>query len=539
MEQTLSNRSERVAEFLTGRALTRFRQLLLLRAVASLGRPNLLGRGRSPHNTLQLLLSIEDWHVLIQLRHFDPLNLWKYAKAWARLSETVPGGVLSLSFLDSYAIFRSNSQSFYTGDQGKPFFVMHAPGSAANLRITAARLSDIHGARYDDSDHWISVRRYESDEMIPIYWSEASIADPSLERLVEGYTQPIWVKPTEGVDASTYTVWRAYRLMGDALSYWLWQLTPSLKPILQPLGDEPLTIRFRLEDPSAWSEMTPPPARTGNQSMEFQLGLTGRTMHMVVPNSILESFSSEDNYGDRIVVSEILKLCDSLLKRSGFRSFLSSDTSTKIMDRHAPIGQKKKLVVVATRHRPALNPAHLARFRKLQEYDTQYLLDGLAATLGPDLPARGEVVDPREKTKVCNKIVKSYIELLRRHMSDFNWKDLLTFLIGQHESYWHRHYSEIIRIPTNTACFGEISSKLEDMTTEWVTFEATGTAIRTAIEFVAAEPPQGRQELSTRSDGQTIGHCKPYCQLGNYKRFHSSPGDRLPPNSAGLWKNCS
>ncbi|MFC1835139.1 hypothetical protein ACFL2Q_10430 [Thermodesulfobacteriota bacterium] len=493
--EELAKRSQELTERLTGESQGSFSKILVLTVIGSMGREGIIVEGTSAANSLHVILPADELYILVQLRHFDPLNLWKFAKARERLHKSTHS-VLSLSFLDSYAIFQDNQRSFYTGDGYKPTFLLHAPGSGAGMRADAERFHDIHAARYGDPPKFMPVIRYETDVTIPIYYPEHGLVLPSLTRLVDGYRQPIWIEPLNAEDAHDENARQPQRLVADMLSYWIWQLTPSLRPHLFPLGEDPVTIRFVLENPSCWVEQTAMPDDNCRALTDCRMQVSGRNAHFEIPEALLLALASESNWGERIILAKILELLGQILGNAGKDSTLGDKEKNRMIDSHAPLGPKKRVLVIPDNRRPALDPRNLTNLRTIQEYDIQVQLDGLVDELKLGESVAGEITVKGERTKLCNEIVSLLVERLCAGIRRFHWSDLVPMLIGQHEAYWYKGATDMLTLPTRVECFGELASNEECMADDWMRFQATGTAIRTLLEVVAAEPPVGCKTLS-------------------------------------------
>jgi len=490
LSEKIGARHEAIVQWLTQGNRPYCRAVFIITVLGMIGRSFFFGIKKRPDNSRALLISDADLKVVTQLRNCDNLGLWKYAGAKGR-STTTP----AFSTLDIYASYLDHHHSFYYSDEKQPNHIVIIPGYGRSLRIKTACMWDIHAALRGNPPNYVTVcRRYE-DESIPIYLIEGVIGR-SLEQLVEGYTQPIWVAPEDRPKKIPNELWKTLFEITEMFAYWLWQLTSGLEPHLKRLGSSPLHILFRLEDPGSWGDLAKI-KRNGTDSLpKFKSKIDERTVVFTIPKSIQPYLQRADNEGERLILKGLMQSFDDLLDSTGQRRSLHEAERKRILDAYAPLGPKKKFFTISTEKNASLDPQHLPRLRKLQEHDIEEQLDGLVGELGKKVPPIGEVRDRERRTELCGNSVDVYLQRLRSILPRLAWQPLLEQLVGYNEAIWHRRAFTRLTIPTTIACFADLQSEVENMTKELRDIEATALTTRTLVEIVAAEPPKGRQELS-------------------------------------------
>ena len=497
LPEKIDARREIIAKWLTDGPKALCREVFIITALGKIGRHIFFGLKKEPLHSRALLIEAEELEILSQLRNCDNLTLWKYTEARDRLYRSSPkyDTLRSSCFLDAYALYLKHHHSFYFTDKEPLSFVTIVPGFGRPSRIQAARTTDRHAALIGDPPHYVSVcRRYE-DESIPIYLPEGAVGR-SFEQLVEGYAQPIWVEPDAKSQDIPHELGITYLEITDMFTYWLWQLTPSLRGHLQGLGPNPIHIRWRPETQSAWSDLVKFDSHTTRKPLRVRAEIQDRTIFITLPDDLIPYLHSANNEGERVLLREVLKSFSSMLARADELHALNKAEIDTILDTHAPLGRKKKMLFLNTETNASLNPQNLPRFRELQEHDVEEQLDGLVEELGKLAPPIGDVLNAKQRTKLCQHIVDVYLRRLRSNLPRFHWQELLERLITQNEATWHHRAVTRATIPTAIECFGDLQSHVKRLKKELVGIDRKALTIRTLIEIVSAEPPVGLQEAS-------------------------------------------
>jgi hypothetical protein len=518
LSEALSQRSRQVIDWLTGGGLSYCRNVLAVTVLGSFGRDSVFGTFELPSTARSILAEARDLEILCQLRHMDSLTLWKFAGAEEKLRGDTY--TFSLSFLDSYALYKQRNDSFYISDEKKPSFLVIQPGQARSLRVEAAKIVNLHAAPRVGGINLTPVCRFNEDEAIPIYFPEGGIGR-TMDRLVEGYLQPIWIECQDEEKGIPKRLWDHHLKVTDMLAYWIWQLTESLRPHLDGLGPNPIAIRFRLENQDAWGHLEAVSPSEVITEPEFQTTIETRAIGFSIPSTIQFHLSREDNYADRLIVDALMKALGELLRATGCQNTLASEERKRILNIHAPLGRKKKMFITSGKRKASMSPHHLPILRELPLHDIEEQLDDLVDELPTKLPV-GELKQTAECTKLCNELVDIYLRRLKLALKCFSWESAMTNFISQHEAYWHRRFRQAITVPTEIECFGNIDSRITRIANDSGRLEETAVALRTVIEIAAAEPPLGRERISMDASDEVLAmayHLVNWAMLSDHIRF--------------------
>lgn len=473
-------------------------QLFLITVVGGLGRWIGFGRRQQRDFHRSLSLSVEDLQVLAQLRKCDSLSLWKYAGAKdnLRTDPRIPEPIVVPSFLDPYALYLDRSHSFDLSAEERPSFVCIHVGYGRRLRVESARSTDVHAALTGNPPNYISVCRRDADETIPIYVPEDNLGR-SLQHLIEGYAQPIWVEPQDEVDQMGPGAKEVYFGLTDMMAYWVWQMTPSLRSHLECLSSDPIHIRVRAENAGQWLRQIHNDTNIGQLFPEIGREVHGRFLNVEIPYNLHALLHKAHNQAERLILAALLQGFGEMLEGSGHRNTLNDSVCNLIVETHARLGHKKKFFLVDMEKKAAFNPRYLPTLRKLQDHDVQEQLDNLVECLGENAPPRGEVMDKENRTNLCGHIVDVYLERLRSYISKFDWLSLLQRLIACNEAIINHASTERLTIPTTLECFGGLESQVLTVMKESLANDKTALSTRSLVELVAAEPPMGNSAIGT------------------------------------------
>ncbi|MCH7535480.1 MAG: hypothetical protein IH948_07005, partial [Bacteroidetes bacterium] len=495
LNETLSQRQKIISEYLLKNGEFHCRNILFIVVLGRIGRSISLARGKLIKNARELVISAYDLRVVTLLRDCDNLTLWKFSGAKDKFIQSLIVPFIGFSFLDIYSAYIERHHSLYLDDNRK-FSIVHInAGYGQPLRIKSIQSNDRHLAQKDSPPKYVSVIRYSLDKSIPIYMIEYSPLN-TFGLLIEGYTQPIWVQMENVAELYSNETRSLYDNFIDLLSYWLWQLTPSLRPHLEVLGETPYLINFEIKDPEKWSEYGRADEETNGSIAEMRYDHRKRIVEITFSYNTMQRLRGADNEGERLILKDLLTLYGEILVDSGFENTLSSEEIGTILERHAPRGLKKKFLLFNTNKNSSLNPNDIPKSRILQEHDVEASLDNLVEALGDKAPPVGSIENKKIGSELCKEIVVIYRDRLRVMLTNYDWKSLLSILIGYHEAILNLIAVKRLRLPTTMECYSNVHTEVKNLAKEFPMVESTAIALRTLIEIIAAEPPNGDSILS-------------------------------------------
>lgn len=495
LKNVVEKRNESIVNWLINQKKYNCKEVLIITVLDLIGRYIFFGINSIPKNSRMILLSLEDFQTVSSLRKYNSLNLWKYAGAEDKFINTTK--LVSFSFLDKFSFYLDHNHSFYVTDDRLPNLVNLVSGYGHNLRIKVTKMWDKHAVLYNDKNYVEIFKYYEED--IPIHMMEGSIGR-NFEQVIEGYKQPIWIKCNE----NNNEFWELYFDFTNMLSYWIWQIIPSLYKHLALLDLKFIRIIFKLENVEKWDQFKSNLNDKEETELKFTKTISGNNITFTIPAGIQKFLYPSNNEGERIILQELLESFRLLLNDNDIYKKLENKEILDIVNRHAPLGLKKKLIFIETNINPSLNPKNISTLRKLQDHDLESQLDDLAQKIGDKCPPIGKIIKKVDKIKLCNHIVDYYLSQIKLYLNVYSWKSLMEKLISQNEAVWHYRALKNINAPTSIECFSDIKTFVNDMLNEFPLIDSTAFAIRTLIEIVSSELSKGKEKISTDSLDQLL-----------------------------------
>jgi len=231
--------------------------------------------------------------------------------------------------------------------------------------------------------------------------------------------------------------------------------------------------------------------------IEWQID-DGANLRLTLRSNVARLLERADNEGERRVMREVLR---------GIRSLGAESTSAtevgptdveieEMLDCHAPLGHKKKLLFMSGNRTIPYRDEGLPQHRKVQPADVSEILDGLGDHLTSALHLPVGHIPNGQRTKVLNEAVAFFFRKLEHLVSTLSPENLLETLVAYNEQLLHEQAQQNLSIPTRIACFGSESEMVEKLREEHQELRRAALANRFLVEYVSARPPQGLRPLS-------------------------------------------
>jgi hypothetical protein len=307
---------------------------------------------------------------------------------------------------------------------------------------------------------------------------------------VEGLPIPLWVV-AGGTPASPPANHRdLYFHLADALAFWLWQITPCLATAIEgsPLQIRELVVRVIVSDPDEWASLGPSDGKLG-----VNMTVTGPAELTVdfAPAFAAESARPE-NSAERELVRLLVRCISGLLAVP-----ITRDEERVVLDRHAPVGEKRRFLIVRGALFETLSTEGLPRARKVQQFDENAIADLLGSHLQKSRRHQSGDVSDEKRHLVCNQAVAYCYGELRAAASEVSPDRLLEELIGRHESLIADRRQLEVTTATHLACFGNSEENIRELQQEAVELDKASIASRFLVEYLTAQPPGGTRRMST------------------------------------------
>jgi len=405
--------------------------------------------------------------------------------------------------LDEFHLYRSNKYSYYVSDDALPTLISISPGGAGELRRQAYIESDPHGIiGYLPHTTVEAVRLYSSD--VPIYIPKHMLLNPERHAMVvEELPVPIWVVGPEYSTLPDDSLRIFYLPFIDMTSYWLWQISSSIRQIIEPLRGVAgcLIIELNLVPSRDWLEI---PSDSENKDsyqsisefVSYDVQATEYKISFEFRSPIKRPLLYPDNRGEREIIAVLLSAMRELLHKLNVTTAedLNDDLISKAIDTHAPLGNKKKLIMLPLQD-PRLDDRALPRLRKVQHADQQEVLDEVGHYLASS-PWNIGSISTQSRNELLHTIVDHLYVRLGEVTASLSPDGLLDWLISHNESINREvSFSQFI-VPARLACFYSETEMKKTLAEEIPDLNRAAMASRFVIEYVAACPPKGLRPIS-------------------------------------------
>ena len=470
------------------------REVLHLTVIAGVGRSHSFGYNplADDPRCRTLDFSPEALHTLSWLEDTQQLTLWQFVQAHDDAEQHAR--VMAFDPLDEYGFYRTHGCSFYATDDGRPTMLSLIPDFAESLRCDAHDRADRIGVRHPDTGRVVELFSFHAERAVPLHCPHPDRGMPFMLH-VGGLPMPVWVVAPGDEPDARYSNLRLQFI--DLVAYWLWQLSDGLRSHLAEAADrvDQLVVEVDLLPSEGWFTHEVGPAADDTLTAR---AVGWERVRLTVGSGLEGRLATADNAGEREVVRTLL---------AGLRAWGQSGPADSLgrltdperdafVDQFAPLGPKKKLLMLDAGRHPALNPAGLPLYRPVQAFEQQRLQDEVGHAAGWQFGPHPQAVPDDDRGQLLNSLVGHLYGVLERLVAELSPDGLLEALVAQNERVIYEREFRELTVPTRIACFGERSRVIERLAEELPETATAGLAGRFLIEYVAARPPAGEWPFS-------------------------------------------
>ena len=493
-------------------------RILTLTLLESTGRL-LVGRLPNPtFDNLQLMIPVISFKTMSLADGRNPLWLWKFASAWEEIRKKTE--ILSFDILDEYDIYRKR-QTYYLSDEALPDLIQIAPGAGLSVRESISKRFDPHGVPAYESGYLMQVWSAFGRNVPICFPSKIYGNQPAL--VIEGSLPfPIWVTSPEQEEHSIRSL---QVLLVDMVAYWIWQFESIIATSLAELAHIHNIFRIELEfeNPALWLESieTTKPMDASPCTVISGFERIKNGIQISLSSSFLKLAQRADNQGERQFIREFLSGLGAFLRESYSVAAESLEMSNldEVIEELAPLGPKKKLVLLDSD--PILYEGfeRLPEFRPVQEAEIQELLDYVGEHCSGMFPDSKTLTEKADRNSVVKEAVECLYGDLRRLVRTFDSKELLCLLLAYNESNILERAQLEITYPTRLACFDNEVEVLENISKEMHANDIASLANRFLVEYASAQQPSGSETLSLETYDRLLALASEICNLGMHSEF--------------------
>lgn len=421
-----------------------------------------------------LIVRSDDLEVMFHHEPDGPLGLLLFAEAQDRRH----GDALVTDILDEFSVYEESGKSFYFSDGPQPSFVVFQTGEALGPRARYQLEVDMHGV-VPPKEPWTIIpawRRYRSDGP-GIYMVEPS--SPFQGYVVELAASSVFI--TVGLDEDGPVGVEADLM--ECVAYWVWECLnrDGVVP-----ADPTVELVLKLPSPESWRR----PRGWSQADPAVRVSPRAGGYNFEITETFVALLQEEDNLAERELV---LALLESLFA-------VAVPDLPRSLDLVAPTGSKRMLNVFDQAQKPDMWAMGLPHPLTGHDQVAAQLLDDLGDWLRS--PSGGKFptgsFDGNDRVVALNAAVKYLFQRLESEIVVYDSGSLLDYLLAQNEALLHNAKFLGIMLRARISCFGENSEAATDLVEERKASASAQRANRFLIEYVAARPPTGTEQLQTR-----------------------------------------
>lgn len=421
-----------------------------------------------------LIIRSDDLEVMLHHEPDGPLGLLLFAEAQDRL----PGDAFVTDILDEFSVYEASEKSFYVSDGPPPNFTLFQTGEALAPRAKYQLEVDMHGVVPPLEPKIIvpAWRRYRSDGP-GIYMVDPR--SPFRGYVVELTDSSVFIT----VDLDEHGPVGVEADLVECAAYWVWECANHVGVLP---NDPTVEIVLKLSSPESWRR----PGSWSQSDPAVHVSPRPGGFDFQITETFVALLQEGDNLAERELVSALLE---------GLFAVAVADLP-EVLGRVAPRGSKRMLNAFDQGQAPDMWAKGLPRPLTGHSQVTAQLLDDLGDWLrspsGGNFPTGG--LDGNDRVAALNAAVKYLFERLESEIAEYEPRGLLEYLIAQNESLLHNAKFIGIMLRSRIACFGEHSEAATDLVEERKASASAQRANRFLIEYVAARPPTGTEQVQTR-----------------------------------------
>jgi len=460
-----------------------------------------------------LLMNVSDLYYISYIENGDELTLLKFARALHKFRESTQ--VIPFDFLDYYYQFYNHGHSFYLSDDSLSNMITIMGGKKEIVKLFHEKF-DPHCVQYHEKGKFTEVIAYSDARDKPIYSPYNSYSN-QLEVIIELTDPSVWIftKNIEFEDLKKYIVY--YVLFMDAICYWIIQLYNPLDYIFKELGCTHSTIKICLEINEISSDEIRPinvEPSIFNTKVDIENSQITLTISLDLENNI---FYGSDNSGERLMLREIL-FGFSLLLPTNSASKLSKSVIKDTIDKYAPLGMKKMIIILNTNAELEMHPINKSFIRYIQSYDENIILDRLGEYICKEVNIPKGMIIKEERCKLIEKYISTFFlkeleEIIKQLSSD----ELIEYLLFRHDVLRYEEARFNLTIPTRLACFEDFDNLASETRDE--SFKNTSALLSSMflIEYIAAHPPSGKKHINLEIYDRIMAISRYYIEWGDIR----------------------
>jgi hypothetical protein len=438
------------------------------------------------NSTYQFAVNLFDLERLVSFWDIDELSLWKYCKSKDRAIEKKVEIMPFYSILTYYKWYVRNQYSFFESDS---FYngVSFSYDIQGEIVMETNFNSDKHLVKYIDHKKGVGyIPVYKSEKYLPIYQSE-EINFGKYSKVIEVFKFPVWISLSKG--KSSFGIHFI-----DAIAFWLLELSKDINEKLNVLGYLPIEIIIEIDEKyNSFNSEDFNKMVEKDDDITYDIIPKYRKILFYISIDFYIKLHKNDNSGEQYLMQIILEAISKLQLELDLNN-IYPDVIKSHINNNIPIGPAKMILTADSSYNLKMDNRFIPRTRYISKADTSIVLEELVTWMNLKNQLPEKITDKKEKLDLFVKCVVTLISKLREELHQYDYIELIKFLMYHHEAIIQVNEFRKIHIPAKIACF----SKYNDIIKEYRDTESeivnSSLAYRSLIEFIVAETFNGNKK---------------------------------------------
>lgn len=446
------------------------KHVLTLILYSSMGENMMLLHDGADSEDYRLSFSAFDFIDLTKSENWNNLSLLRFAQAVKSYKGAFNP---TQDSLDLYSIYKLYGESFYMTDKQPSSFVFIPPGDGRHLIFDAKLKRDFKLIPFEKRGEHFLLPVVSSINGMPIY-------EPS--RSINGYyvvtiacEQPIWVF-CEQVQTKFSYEYHIAELFGLSLVFWLTKMSKVISPLIRQQYKSAISVQL-VFDTKLFDEHKYVDEAEGSPNEAFSVTRKDDIIQIYLHRSILFMVSGGTNYGERVLISGLLK---ELLS-------LKDVEVDSMLDAYMPLGSAKMIIISTSATNEMLDNRWLCPPIMLTKATEHVILDYMPKVMADNnCDIKGVISNEADKQQFLHDLVRFLLGRLSREALGLSKAVLLKRLVEVNESLLWQREQRAIRVPAKILCFGEDAYESRRHLEDDRTLTESSLAARCLAEYVVS-----------------------------------------------------
>ncbi|MGB5982976.1 MAG: SEC-C metal-binding domain-containing protein [Nonlabens sp.] len=459
----------------------RFLSLVLLN---TMGASSAYSFNESSEDEERIIFEAFDFLSLIKLEKWGALDLYKFAKVYAKRSSN--SGLICTSTIDAYAMYKKGDSSFYMEDDTNPDVLFIVPGTGYDLIFKAKQKLDKHGVSsfVEDREVLRSVERFREYENV--YCLETPTR--SYELLVNSFSIPLWV---QNFQSNSELQKNLTEHIVEAVCYWLDKCAARLSSLFINCDLKVLNLELEFDD-TFFNDLPIQKMTTEIlKELDLHASYQSNTLNLKFPSHFHSLFTGGDNAGERELIRALLVSLNHVPD-----VVITNDEVVSIINDCMPLSAAKMILLSHSGNDIRIDKSWLPPSFFLSQAEINLLLDRLAGIISPEVTIPEKIENKSDKKVLCNKAVLRLLQDLLDKVQPYHHTDLIRILLYINErQVFLREYGKM-KTSAQILCFGQNDEKFQEILDRQSSMVKTSLAVRCFIELLVQYPSTGNQSVN-------------------------------------------